>query len=93
VAVGGGVAVAATVGAGVAVAAGREVAVADGSTGIGEAVGVGRLVAGAGATVAAVLQAARTKQAARVIPINFLNIFWASIIHTLSFLILNDSYH
>jgi hypothetical protein len=92
VAVAGGVAVMATVGTGVAVAAGRLVAVADGSTGSGVAVGVGRLVAGAGGTVAAVLQAARKKQAARVIPIHLLNIFWASIIHTLSFLILNDSY-
>jgi hypothetical protein len=93
VAVAGGVAVTATAGAGVAVATGWEVTVADGSTGSGAAVGVGRLVAGAEVTVAAVLQAASRRQAARAIPIHLLNIFWASIIHTLSFMILIDSYH
>jgi hypothetical protein len=66
-----------TVGMGVSVASG----VSEGSTGSGEAVQVG-----AGATVAAVLQADRMKAAARAIPVNLRNIFLVTIIHTLSLL-------
>jgi len=73
------VAVNATVGMVVSVASGTAVAVAEGTTGGSEAVQVG-----AGATVAAVLQADRMKAEAIAIPTNFNNIFMVTIIHILS---------
>jgi hypothetical protein len=72
--------VALAVGAGVAV--GMGVSVAEGSAAGGEAVQVG-----AGATVAAVLQADIMKVAARTIPVNLRNIFLVIMIHSLSKLI------
>jgi hypothetical protein len=56
-------------------------------------VGAGGLAAGAEVTVAAVVQAARKKQAAREILVNLVKFLWASIIHTLSYMILIGSYH
>jgi hypothetical protein len=85
--------VTAAVGAEVAVAAVREVAVAEGCAGSGKTVGAGGLAAGAEVTVAAVVQAARKKQAAREILVNLVKFLWASIIHTLSYMILIGSYH
>ena len=73
------VALAVGVSVGVDATVGTGVAVAEGSTGGGEAVQVG-----AGATVAAVLQADKMKAAARAIPVNFKNILLVTIIHTLS---------
>jgi hypothetical protein len=89
-----GVAVGVAVGVDVGVDAtvGMGVSVAESSTGSGEAVQVG-----AGATVAAELQADRMKAAARAIPNNLRNIFFVTIIHTLSLLkiytTLSSSYH
>jgi len=75
------VAVDATVDMVVSVASGTAVAVAEGSTGSSEDVQVG-----AGATVAAVLQADRMKAEAIAIPTNIYNIFLVTIIHNLSLL-------
>jgi len=69
--------VAVAVGAGVDVGMGVSVSV--GITGTGEAVHVG-----AGATVAAVLQAVKMKAAARRIPVNRINTFLGTMIQTLS---------
>jgi hypothetical protein len=68
-----------TVGMGDSVAGGAAVAVAAGTIGAGVAVQVG-----AGTTVAAVLQADRTKAKSRVIPTNLINTFLVTIIHTRS---------
>jgi len=64
---------------GLDVTVGREVSVAEGNAVGGIAVQVG-----AGATVAAVLQADRMKAAASAIPVNLRNFFLVCMIHTLS---------
>jgi len=64
---------------GVAVTVGMGVSVAEGASVGGMAVQVG-----AGATVAAVLQADRMKAAASAIPANLSNFFLVCMIHTLS---------
>jgi hypothetical protein len=73
------VGVAVALATGVDVTVGMGVSVAEGTTAGGEAVQVG-----AGATVAAVLQADKVKAAARTIPVNLRNIFLVTMIHSLS---------
>jgi hypothetical protein len=84
-AVAGGVAVTATVGMRVYVTVEMGKAIAEGCIGSRAAVRVGSLVAVARG-MAAVLQDDKMNEATRAIPINLLNTFSVTILHTLSFL-------